>query len=83
MSEGAHLSGHGHHSHITAQNKEELAALLEYAIHHNASHIDELLQIAGRFRESGDNTAAGKITAAAEEFAKGNSLLGEAAESLE
>jgi hypothetical protein len=73
---------HGHHHNITAKSPEELMALLEYYVHHNATHTDELIQIAGLFGENGISSVQETILAAAEEFKKGNALLEIAIKSL-
>ncbi len=80
MEHNGHGDLHNHHSRISAQTPEELAALLEYAFHHNSSHIDELQQIAKKFEENGNQAACDKINAAAEEFRKGSLLLKEVTE---
>ena len=73
---------HVHHD-ITVNNPGELKALLEFNFHHNASHIDELLQIADAFEKTGSPETGKKIIAAARIFANGNALLEEAIKSLE
>jgi hypothetical protein len=75
-------SDHAHHHNITAKSQEELMALLEYAVHHNASHIEELIQIAGLFGEKGAPAVQETILAAAQEFKEGNSKLEDAIISL-
>ena len=82
MTDPIHSADHGHPHHMRAENSEELKALLQYNLHHNASHLEELIQIAGRFTETGNPDAGRKILAATEEFKKGNRLLEEAFESL-
>lgn len=63
---------------MTADSLDELNALLEYMVHHNESHADELFQIAGKLSDLGEIESAKKALAALEEYKKGNSLLNEA-----
>ncbi|MBR3737838.1 MAG: hypothetical protein IKN26_03770 [Eubacterium sp.] len=57
---------------------EELEALMEYMINHNANHGKELLQIAEKLNENGNLQAGKKTIEALDEYNKGNALLKEA-----
>lgn len=70
-----HDHGHGHpHSHENA----ELAALLGYAIEHNAHHAEELQELAQRFEAAGLIDVAQDIEMAVDGIQSAVDLLGTA-----
>lgn len=75
----------GHHDHGAAhQEGEALEAekLLEYMLHHNEHHAEELSQIAARLTALGKDKEAAAITLACEDFARGNQKLSAALAAL-
>ena len=82
-----HLHAHGHeHTHChsdcgSCQSKcehtpmEELVALMQYMVGHNASHARELAQLADQFRIAGNGAAYEQVLAAVSDFEKGNMRL--------
>ena len=54
---------------------EELTALMQYMVGHNASHANELAQLAGKLKELGENAAYEQIMLAVSDFEKGNMRL--------
>ena len=84
------LSDHEHHTHDCAEHthcggdcavcgnvspRDELIALMKYMVGHNASHANELAQLAGKLQEMGETTAYEQIMAAVSDFEKGNLRL--------
>ena len=55
--------------------REELLALMQYMVGHNAAHANELTQVSKRLREMGESTAAEPVLQAVSDFEKGNMRL--------
>ena len=82
-----HLHDHGHeHTHChsdcgSCQSKcehtpmEELLALMQYMVGHNAAHARELAELAKQFQIAGNNAAFEQVMAAVSDFEKGNMRL--------
>ncbi len=85
-----HLHGEGHahdHSHGCSgacsscaggcehTPMEELMALMQYMVNHNASHARELAQLAAQLEKAGSRTAYEQVMAAVSDFEKGNLRL--------
>lgn len=71
-----------HHGHdcaacggCNADPKAELKALMKYMVGHNASHANELAQLAGKLKDLGETTAYEQIMLAVSDFEKGNMRL--------
>ena len=62
---------------------EELVALMKYMVGHNASHANELAQLAVQFQKAGNPMAYEQVMAAVSDFEKGNLRLGVVLASLE
>ena len=58
-----------------ADPKAELKALMKYMVGHNASHANELAQLAGKLKELGETAAYEQIMLAVSDFEKGNMRL--------
>ncbi len=54
---------------------EELVALMQYMVGHNASHAQELAGLAKQFQEAGNPMAYEQVMAAVSDFEKGNLRL--------
>ena len=54
---------------------EELLALMKYMANHNASHANELAQLAIQLENAGSHTAYEQVMAAVSDFEKGNMRL--------
>ena len=83
-----HEAGHEHtHSHACSGQcagcasqcehtpMEELMALMQYMVTHNAAHARELAQLADQFRIAGNAAAYEQVLAAVSDFEKGNMRL--------
>ena len=82
-----HLHDHGHeHTHChsdcgSCQSKcehtpmEELLALMQYMVGHNAAHARELAELAKQFQLAGNPAAFEQVMAAVSDFEKGNMCL--------
>ena len=82
-----HLHDHGHeHTHChsdcgSCQSKcehtpmEELLALMQYMVGHNAAHARELAELAKQFQLAGNPAAFEQVMAAVSDFEKGNMRL--------
>ncbi len=85
-----HLHGEGHdhtHSHDcggqcgSCASKcehtpiEELVALMQYMVNHNAAHANELAQLAEQLKKAGAGAAYEQVLAAVSDFEKGNMRL--------
>ena len=82
-----HLHDHGHtHDHChsdcgSCQSKcehtpmEELMALMQYMVNHNAAHANELAELAKQFQVAGNGAAYEQVMAAVSDFEKGNMRL--------
>ena len=55
--------------------KEELMALMNYMVKHNASHANELAELAKKLDELGDKSAYEQVMLAVSDFEKGNMRL--------
>ena len=78
---GEHDHEH-HHEHgcaacgsCNADPKAELKALMKYMVGHNASHANELAQLAAKLKDLGEDTAYEQIMLAVSDFEKGNMRL--------
>ena len=74
-----HHHGHGHcHScggHCEHSANEELMALMQYMVSHNAAHAKELADLATKLQETGNRAAYEQVLAAVSDFEKGNMRL--------
>ena len=88
--EHGHGHGHDHgHSHgcpsagscnadcasCDVDPRAELMALMQYMVNHNASHANELAQLAQRLRDMGEDIAFEQVMQAVSDFEKGNMRL--------
>ena len=86
--EHAHTHEHTHeHTHGCAQScgtcgtpcehtpMEELLALMNYMVGHNASHVREMADLAKQLDEIGEHVAYEQVLAAVSDFEKGNMRL--------
>ena len=62
--------GHCDHSPM-----EELQALIQYMVNHNAAHARELAQLAEQLKAAGNPAAYEQVLAAVSDFEKGNMRL--------
>lgn len=70
--EAMNCAGCGH-EHVSA--RDELIALMKYMVGHNASHANELAQLAKQLQDIGETAAYEQIMAAVSDFEKGNLRL--------
>ena len=92
-----HLHGEGHchdHSHECASDcgscgcncnhtpMDELLALMQYMVNHNAAHAKELADLAIQLEKAGSHTAYEQVMAAVSDFEKGNLRLSTVLSSL-
>ena len=81
-----HDHDHQHHDHChsdcgSCQSKcehtpmEELMALMQYMVSHNAAHANELAELAKQFQVAGNGAAYEQVMAAVSDFEKGNMRL--------
>ena len=85
-----HLHGEGHthdHSHDCTSDcstcgcscshtpMEELTALMQYMVNHNAAHAKELADLAAQLEKAGNRVAYEQVMAAVSDFEKGNLRL--------
>ena len=85
-----HLHGEGHthdhshgcegHCHSCASQcqhtpMEELMALMQYMVNHNAAHAKELADLAMQLEKAGNHAAFEQVMAAVTDFEKGNMRL--------
>ena len=86
--EHLHEDGHDHnHSHSCGGNcggcaggcehtpMEELLALMQYMVNHNATHAKELADLAAQLEKAGNRAAFEQVMAAVSDFEKGNMRL--------
>ena len=86
--EHLHEAGHDHHhSHNCGGNcggcaggcehtpMEELMALMQYMVNHNAAHAKELADLAAQLEKAGNHAAFEQVMAAVSDFEKGNMRL--------
>ncbi len=85
---GAHSHEHDHshdHSceghcegcagHCEHTPMEELMALMQYMVNHNAAHAKELADLASQLEKAGNHAAYEQVMAAVSDFEKGNLRL--------
>ena len=82
-----HCEGHTHdHSHECTSDcstcggcshtpMEELLALMQYMVNHNAAHAKELADLATQLEKAGSHAAYEQVMAAVSDFEKGNMRL--------
>ena len=85
-----HLHGEGHthdHSHECTSDchtcgcdcnhtpMDELMALMQYMVNHNAAHAKELADLAAQLEKAGSHAAFEQVMAAVSDFEKGNMRL--------
>ena len=70
--EGVNCADCGH-EHVSP--RQELIALMKYMVGHNASHANELAQLAKQLQDLGETTAYEQIMLAVSDFEKGNLRL--------
>ena len=86
--EHLHEEGHHHHhEHICGGScgscaskcehtpMEELMALMQYMVNHNAAHAKELADLAAQLDKAGNHAAFEQVMAAVSDFEKGNMRL--------
>jgi hypothetical protein len=61
---------------------EELTALMNYMVGHNASHAKELADLAAQLEKIGNHAAYEQVMAAVSDFEKGNMRLSVVLQSL-
>ncbi len=54
---------------------EELMALMQYMVNHNAAHAKELADLAAQLEQAGSHAAYEQVMAAVSDFEKGNMRL--------
>ena len=62
-------------SHCEHTPMEELMALMQYMVGHNAAHARELANLAAQLEQAGNHTAYEQVMAAVSDFEKGNLRL--------
>ena len=67
-----HDHDHHHHDHTPM---EELVALMQYMVGHNAAHARELADLATQLEKAGSHGAYEQVMAAVSDFEKGNLRL--------
>ena len=85
--EQMHADGTVHsHSHLGEMNRlesvQEAAKMLEYMIHHNASHMKELDDLAEYLYDQGHIEEHDRLHEAARKYEEGNAILEEVKDSL-
>lgn len=65
----------GCQSHCEHTPMEELTALMQYMVGHNAAHARELADLAAQLDHNGNHTAYEQVMAAVSDFEKGNLRL--------
>lgn len=82
-----HAHTHEHeHSHVhphTDTPREELIALMRYMVGHNASHTNELKELAHKLSHTGDSEACAKVLEAVRDYETGNQKFAESLEQLQ
>lgn len=61
------------HAHVSP--REELVALMKYMVGHNATHANELAQLARQLETMGEKVAYEQVMQAVSDFEKGNMRL--------
>ena len=87
-SEHSHSHDCGGHCHDCASKcehtpMEELTALMNYMVGHNAAHAKELADLASKLQETGNRAAYEQVLAAVSDFEKGNMRLSVVLQSLQ
>ena len=72
-----HHHDHDHDHHHDHTPMEELVALMQYMVGHNAAHARELAELAHQMAHAGNEDAYGKVMWAVSKFEEGNGILGE------
>ena len=74
-----HTHSHEHHHHHDHDHTpmEELVALMQYMVGHNAAHARELAELAHQIAHAGNEDAYGKVMWAVSKFEEGNGILSE------
>lgn len=84
--EHSHEHHHEHHHEHAPQAggtpMEELLALMEYMVNHNAAHTRELGDLAAQLDQAGHHEAYHQVMAALEDYEKGNAQLKSALQEL-
>jgi len=93
--EHLHEAGHDHHHSHDCGGKcgscaggcehtpmEELMALMQYMVSHNAAHAKELADLAAQLEKAGSHAAFEQVMAAVSDFEKGNMRLSAVLSSL-
>ena len=62
-------------SHCEHTPMEELTALMQYMVGHNAAHARELAELAAQLEQNGNHVAYEQVMAAVSDFEKGNLRL--------
>ncbi len=62
-------------SHCEHTPMEELLALMQYMVNHNAAHAKELADLAAQLEKAGSHAAYEQVMAAVSDFEKGNMRL--------
>ena len=70
-----HTHCHGNCHACDQDPKAELMALMRYMVNHNASHANELAELAKKLGDMGDKTAYDQVMLAVSDFEKGNLRL--------
>ena len=91
----SHDHGHHHHDHSCGGDcsgcgsqcehtpMDELLALMQYMVGHNAAHARELADLASQLEQAGSHSAYEQVMAAVSDFEKGNMRLSVVLNSLE
>ena len=66
---------HGCGSHCEHTPMDELLALMQYMVGHNAAHARELADLASQLEQAGSHAAYEQVMAAVSDFEKGNMRL--------
>lgn len=75
----SHEHSHNHeHSHGGHSEMEKVLALMDYMLHHNREHTEELKKMAEKLNEASKKEAAALLSESAGFFSKGNDKLAEA-----
>ena len=91
----SHDHGHHHHDHSCGGDcsgcgsqcehtpMDELLALMQYMVGHNAAHARELADLASQLEQAGSHSAYEQVMAAVSDFEKGNLRLSTVLASLD
>ena len=80
----SHCEGHCHSCGEACGHTpmEELTALMQYMVNHNAAHAKELAELAAQLEKAGNHMAYEQVMAAVSDFEKGNMRLSVVLQSL-